>query len=112
MKTRRLFLLSLPLLTLQPAIASEQNYSICRVTGYYEGKSDQFLYELASRVLAKNRLNIDPVCSDNIKLGREIGIKFSKPGKVKSEQDAEVMEEAAHFSNLIYDAILSKVKFD
>lgn len=105
-------MLLIPLSVIKPAIASDHTYSICRVTGYYESNGDRFLYELASRILAKNRLTIDDHCHDNIRLGREIGIKFSKAGKVKNQQDTAVMEEAAHFSNQIYDAILSKVKFD
>lgn len=112
MKTRILLMALAAWAGCLPVHAADHDYFICRVAGYYEGNHDQFLYQAASRVLAKNRLSTDEACNENIKLGREVGIKFSKAGKAKNEQEAAVLDEAAHFSNLIYDAILSKVKFD
>lgn len=92
--------------------AEDKPYSMCSVTGYFEGNDNRFMQEIAMRVVEKNRLNADTECTAAIKAGKEVAIKFAKPGRVKSEEDAAVINHAEHFSNLIYDAILSRVKFD
>jgi hypothetical protein len=92
--------------------ASDKPYSMCSVAGYYEGNDDRFMQELAMRVVEKNRLTSDTECTAAYKTGKEVAIKFSKPGRVKNQEDAAVIDQAEHFSNLIYDAILSRVKFD
>lgn len=98
---------------LHPVITlANEEYEVCRVAGYYEATGDRMLHELAARIIAKNRLSVDANCSAAIKIGHEVGAKFAKPGKVKNEQDSKVLDEARSFSNLIYDAILSRVKFD
>jgi hypothetical protein len=92
--------------------AEDIEHSMCSVTGYYEGNGNRFLYELASRALEKNRFNADSECSSALKFAKEVGVKFSKPGRVKTEEEAVVISHAEHFSNIVYDAILSKVRFD
>lgn len=92
--------------------ASDNKYSICSVAGYYDGNGDRFLHELAVRVVDKNGLSADSVCVSATKAGKEVAIKFATPGKVKGESDAAVIGHAEHFRNLIYDAILSRIKFD
>jgi hypothetical protein len=95
-----------------PVAAEDIEHSMCSVTGYYEGNGNRFLYEIAARALEKNRLNADSECSSALKFAKEVGVKFSKPGRVKNEEEAVVISHAEHFSNLVYDAILSKVRFD
>lgn len=95
-----------------PVAAEDIEHSMCSVTGYYEGNGNRFLYELAAHALEKNRFNADPECFSALKFGKEVGVKFSKPGRVKTNEEAVVINHAEHFSNLIYDAILSKVRFD
>jgi hypothetical protein len=95
-----------------PVAAEDIEHSMCSVTGYYEGNGNRFLYELAARALEKNRFNADSECSSTLKFAKEVGVKFSKPGRVKIEEEAVVISHAEHFSNLVYDAILSKIRFD
>jgi hypothetical protein len=92
--------------------AANTPYSICSVAGYFDGNGDQFLHELALRVVEKNGFANDSVCSSEIKFGREVAVKLHTPGKVKTAAEATVIGHADHFRNLIYDAILSRVKFD
>ena len=95
-----------------PVAAEDKELSMCSVTGYFEGNGDRFLYGLAARALEKNRFNADQECTSALKFGKEVGIKFSKPGRVKTDEEAVVISHAEHFRNLVYDAILSKVRFD
>lgn len=92
--------------------ASDKPYLMCGVAGYNEGSDNRFMRDIAMRVVEKNRLTEDPECTSAFRAGKEVAIKFSKPGRVKSEEDIAVINHAEHFSNLIYDALLSRVKFD
>ncbi|MGZ5001363.1 MAG: hypothetical protein ACXV7F_13815, partial [Methylomonas sp.] len=58
--------------------AERKDYSICEIAGFYEGDGNRFLYELASRVIDKNRLSGESECSAAIKNGKNVAIKFSK----------------------------------
>lgn len=98
-----------------PGIGNADNgkdYSICRIAGYYDGDGNRFLNELALRVVDKNRLSTDSDCTLAMKTGKDVAIKFAKPGRSKTEEDSRILDEAAHFANIIYDAILFRVKFD
>lgn len=85
---------------------------MCSVAGYFEGNGNRFLYELAARALENNRFSADAECVSALKFGKEVGFKFAKPGRVKTDAEADVINHAEHFSNLVYDAILSKVRLD
>ena len=91
--------------------ADDKKYSICSVAGFFEGNSNRFLSDLAVRTAVKNNLMTDEGCKLAIKDGKEIGERYSKPGRVKKPSDQDVIFHATHFSNLIYDSILSKVSF-
>ena len=95
-----------------PVAAENKELAMCSVTGYFEGNGNRFLYELAARALEKNRFNADAECASALKFGKEVGFKFVKPGRVKTDEEAVVINHAEHFSNLVYDAILSKVRLD
>ena len=94
------------------ATASDRVYSMCGVVGYFEGSGNQFMQEIALRVVEKNRLLTSPACENAIKMGKEVAIHHAKPGRVTSEAEAEVINHAEQFRNQVYDSILSRVKFD
>lgn len=103
------------LLVVSAAHATEtgdKRYSMCSVAGYYDGSNNRFMSDIAMRVVEKNHLNSDSECTSAFKTGKDLGIKFSKPGRVKNEEESEIINDATHFGNMIYDAILSRVKFD
>lgn len=110
-KLKRLSLLAILFISCSSG-ASEKDYTMCKIAGFYEGNGNRFLEDLAVRVSAKNNLMADKECTLAMKDGREIGQNFSKPGRLKSHEDSEVIDEATHFSNLIYDSILSRVKLN
>ena len=89
----------------------EKDFSICAVAGFYEADNNRFLTDLAERVAAKNNLFGDANCTQALKAGRETGARFSKPGAQRNETDALIIRQATHFSDMIYDSILSRVKF-
>ena len=91
--------------------ATDKDYSICAVAGFYEGNNNRFLTDLAERVAAKNNLFGDEQCTIALKAGKEVGARFLKPGVVRTETDNTIIRHATHFSNLIYDSILSRIKF-
>jgi hypothetical protein len=91
--------------------AEDKDYTICSVAGFYEGNNNRFLMELAERIAAKNNLFGDEHCTAALKEGRAVGERFNKPGVERRAMDYEIIRNATHFSNLIYDSILSRVKF-
>jgi len=90
---------------------SDKDYTICSVAGFYEGNNNRFLTDLAERVAAKNNLFGDEKCTIALREGKAAGERFTKPGAERRVTDYEVIRNATHFSNLIYDSILSRVKF-
>jgi hypothetical protein len=92
--------------------AAEKDYSICAVAGFYEGNNNRFLTDLAERVAAKNNLFGEHQCTQALKEGKVVGERFAKAGEERRASDYEIIRSATHFSNLIYDSILSKVKLN
>jgi len=91
--------------------SAEKDYTICSVAGFYESNNNRFLTDLAERIAAKNNLFGDENCSIALKEGKAAGARFSKPGAERRTTDYDIIRSAQHFSNLIYDSILSRVKF-
>ncbi len=112
MKKLLFVLLLLAVTSAHAAESGDKRYSMCSVAGYYDGGNNRFMSDIAMRVVEKNHLSSDSECTLAFKTGKELGIKFSKPGRIKNEEETEVINDATHFGNLIYDAILSRVKFD
>jgi hypothetical protein len=93
------------------ANSAEKDYMICSVAGFYEANNNRFLTDLAERVAAKNNLFGDENCTIALREGKAAGERFSKPGAERRVTDYEIVRNATHFSNLIYDSILSRIKF-
>lgn len=96
-----------------PAIgwAGKHEY-ICKIAGYYEGNGDHFLHELSLRVIEKNQMADDTSCKTDVKLGNNVAHKYARLGKVESDEEMEVQMHAKHFGDLVYDAILSKIRLN
>jgi hypothetical protein len=91
--------------------AADKDYSICTVAGFYEGDNNRFLTDLAETIAAKNNLFGDEKCSLALKEGKAAGERYSKQVSDRRATDAEIIRKAHNFSTLIYDSILSRVKF-
>ncbi len=110
MKLKSFCVVVLMLISYQGQTA-EKDYTICSVAGFYEGTNNRFLTDLAERVVAKNNLFGDEQCTLALKEGKFAGERFSKPGADRRVTDYEIIRTAHNFSTLIYNAILSKVKY-
>ena len=93
------------------ANCAERDYTICAVAGFHEGSHNRFLTDLAERVAAKNNLFGDEKCTLALREGKAVGERFSNPSTERRASDYEIIRSATLFSNMIYDSILSRVKF-
>jgi hypothetical protein len=93
------------------SLAAEKDYSICAVAGFHEGNQNRFLTDLAERIAAKNNLFGDDKCTAALKEGKAAGERFSNPNLERRSSDYDIIRSATLFSNMIYDSILSRVKF-
>lgn len=91
------------------AQAGKHDY-ICKIAGYYDSVGDHFLHHAALRVIEKNQMAEEASCMTEIKFGNNVAHKQSRIGKVESDEEMEVLVHAKHFSDLVYDSILSKIK--
>ena len=91
--------------------AAGKDYTICAVAGFHEGNNNRFLTDLAERIAAKNNLFGDERCTQMLKEGKDAGQRFAKPGAERKPSDGDIIRPATQFSNMIYDSILSRVKF-
>jgi hypothetical protein len=110
---KKLCLYLLPIVFLFPvnSMAGKHEY-ICKITGYYDGVGDHFLHELALRVIEKNQMADETSCQTEIKFGNNVAHKYSRLAKVETDEERQVLMHAKHFSDLVYDAILTKIKLD
>ena len=93
------------------SLAAEKDYSICAVAGFHEGNQNRFLTDLAERIAAKNNLFGDDKCTAALTEGKAAGERFSNPNLERRSSDYDIIRSATLFSNMIYDSILSRVKF-
>ena len=110
---KKLFIYLVLIMSTFPAIglAGTHDY-ICKIAGYYEGTSDGFLHQMTLRVIEKNHMMDEISCKTDIKFGNNVAHKFFRLGKVESDEEAKVQMHAKHFGDLVYDAILSKIRLD
>ncbi|MCK9605919.1 MAG: hypothetical protein M0R33_05650 [Methylomonas sp.] len=110
---KKLFFYLLLTVAIFPSTSSATRHEyICKIAGYYEGIEDRFLHALALRVIEKNRMTDEVSCQSEIKFGNNVAHKYSRLGKVESDEELQLQMHAKHFSALVYDAILSKIKLD
>ena len=110
---KKLLIYLLLIASISPAISSASKHEyICKIAGYYDGTGDHFLHEMALRVIEKNRMTDETSCKTEIKFGNNVAHKYSRLGKVESDEEKQVQMHAKHFADLVYDAILSKIRLD
>lgn len=110
---KKLFIYLLLIVCIFPAVSSAGKHEyICKIAGYYEGVGDHFLYKLALRVIEKNNMTDETSCKTEIKFGNNVAHKHSRLGEVESDEEKHVLMHAKHFSILVYDGILSKIRLD
>ena len=110
---KKLFLYLVLAVAIFPTTSSAIKHDyICKIAGYYDGMNDHFLHAMALRVIEKNQMLDEISCQTEIKFGNNVAHKYSRLGKVETDDEMQVQMHAKHFGDLVYDAILSKIKLD
>lgn len=108
---RNLFLVLLGLSFSSAVAASEEDYKLCTIGGYFSGTNDKFLSGLAAHIAEKKHIFGDPICEAAWANGYRVGEKLTKTGKIKESAEREIVQQATAFSSKIYETISSRVKF-
>ena len=93
------------------SVAEEKDYKICNVGGYFSGTGDKFLSGLAAHIAQKKNILSDPICSALWENAHRMGEKLSKTGKIKEQAEGEIAQQAAAFSEKVYEAVSAGIHF-
>ena len=107
----KLFLLSFFISFPTLGIASEEDYKLCTIGGYFSGTNDKFLSGLAGHIAGKKHVFGEPICKAAWDNGFRIGEKLTKAGKIKDPAEREIVQQATEFSTKIYETISSRINF-
>ena len=107
----RLFLLSFFIAFPSIGVASEEDYKLCTIGGYFSGTNDKFLSGLAGHIAEKKHVFGDPICEAAWANGYRIGQKLTKTGKITEPAEREIIHQATTFSAKIYETIASRLNF-
>jgi hypothetical protein len=107
----KLFLLSFFIAFPTLGIASEEDYKLCTIGGYFSGTNDKFLSGLAGHIAGKKHVFGDPICEAAWANGYRIGEKLTTKGKTTEPAEREIIRQATAFSAKIYETIASRVNF-
>jgi hypothetical protein len=108
---RNLFLILFCMAFSSAVAASEEDYKLCTIGGYFSGTNDKFLSGLAAHIAGKKHIFGDPICDAAWANGFRVGEKLTKTGKIKDPSEREIIQQATAFSSKIYETISSRVKF-
>ncbi len=108
---KNLFLLLFLLVFSSTVTATEEDYKLCTIGGYFSGTNDKFLSGLAAHIAEKKHVFGDPICEAAWANGYRVGEKLTKTGKIKDPSEREIIQQATAFSSRIYETISSRIKF-
>ncbi len=108
---KNLFLLLFLLVFSSTVTATEEDYKLCTIGGYFSGTNDKFLSGLAAHIAEKKHVFGDPICDAAWANGYRVGEKLTKTGKIKDPPEREIIQQATAFSSRIYETISSRIKF-
>jgi hypothetical protein len=108
---KNLFLLLFLLVFSSTVTATEEDYKLCTIGGYFSGTNDKFLSGLAAHIAEKKHVFGDPICDAAWANGYRVGEKLTKTGKIKDPSEREIIQQATAFSSRIYETISSRIKF-
>ncbi|SEK98751.1 hypothetical protein [Nitrosovibrio tenuis] len=94
-----------------PSIATEKDYKLCTIGGYFSGTHDKFLSGLAAHIAQKKNVFGTPICNAAWENAFRIGEKLYKTGRVQEQAEGEIIQQAAAFSAKVYDAISARIDF-
>ena len=108
---KNLFLLLFFAVFSSTVTATEEDYKLCTIGGYFSGTNDKFLSGLAAHIAEKKHVFGDPICDAAWANGYRVGEKLTKTGKIKDPSEREIIQQATAFSSRIYETISSRIKF-
>jgi hypothetical protein len=108
---KNLFLLLFLLVFSSTVTATEEDYKLCTIGGYFSGTNDKFLSGLAAHIAEKKHVFGDPICDAAWANGYRVGEKLTRTGKIKDPSEREIIQQATAFSSKIYETISSRIKF-
>jgi hypothetical protein len=108
---KNLFLLLFLLVFSSTVTATEEDYKLCTIGGYFSGTNDKFLSGLAAHIAEKKHVFGDPICDAAWANGYRVGEKLTRTGKIKDPSEREIIQQATAFSSKIYETISSGIKF-
>lgn len=93
-----------------PLYASDQTDDLCTAGGYYSGAEERFLSGLAMYIRIKKGILNDAKCSALWSYAYDVGAYFSRNGKFKRPEDAQIGKKASEFSTRAYESILKNME--
>jgi sugar/nucleoside kinase (ribokinase family) len=78
---------------------------VCIVGGYFSGAQDKFMSGLATHMLEEKGVLGAASCSSAWRNAYDVGVSFSKSGKIANSSEAEVVKHAAEFSAKVYSSV-------
>ena len=88
---KNLFLLLFLLVFSSTVTATEEDYKLCTIGGYFSGTNDKFLSGLAAHIAEKKHVFGDPICEAAWANGYRVGEKLTKTGKIKDPSEREII---------------------
>jgi hypothetical protein len=93
------------------ASAAEEDLNMCNAGGYYAGAQDRFMSGMAQHILQKRGLLGTANCSALWKNAYDVGVSFSRTGKIANQNEAEIQKQASAFSEKIYSNIATDMGY-
>ena len=93
-----------------PSFAGDNTLQVCVAGGYFSGAQDRFMSGLATHILEKKGILGTESCNAAWKDAYEVGVSFSKSGKVANSSEAAVIKRAAEFNIKVYSAIAKSME--
>jgi hypothetical protein len=88
-----------------PSFAEDKTLQVCVAGGYFSGAEDRFMSGLAMHILQKKGVFDSAPCSAAWRGAYDVGVSFSKSGRVANNSEAEIAKQAAQFSAKAYSAV-------
>jgi hypothetical protein len=83
---------------------------VCTAGGYFSGAQARFLSGLAVHILVKKGAFTTEPCKTAWAEAYDVGVSFSKSGRVANGSEAEIAKHAAQFSERVYAAVIKNME--
>jgi hypothetical protein len=104
--------IAIPLLVLvaAPSFAEDRTLQECTALGYFSGAQDKFMIGLALHILTKKGVLNTAPCNAAREEAYDVGVSFSRSGKIANSAEAAVVKSVAAFSAAVYSAVAKNME--